>query len=95
MAMGHVLEFRGGTMEQYNAVTEELGIKGEQGWPAGVLTHAAGATADGFVVIETWESEDAWNDFFASRLRPAFEKVGGVPQPDITRFDVQASHQRS
>ena len=95
MAMGQVLEFPGGTMAMYDAVTEELGIKGDQGWPAGVLTHSAGATADGFVVIESWESEDAWNEFFASTLQPAFEKVGGIPQPNVTRFEVANSYKRS
>ena len=31
MAMGHVLEFPGGSMALYDAVTKELGIKGDQG----------------------------------------------------------------
>ena len=92
MAMGQVLQFPGGTMALYDAVTEELGIKGDQGWPDGVITHSAGSTDDGFIVIESWESEDAWNKFFESRLQPAFEKVGGVPQPNVTRFEVQNSY---
>jgi heme-degrading monooxygenase HmoA len=95
MAMGQVLEFSGGTMAQYDAVTSELGIKGDQGWPSGLLTHSAGATADGFIVIESWESADAWNDFFASALQAAFEKVGGIPQPKVTQFEVKNSFTRS
>jgi heme-degrading monooxygenase HmoA len=95
MAMGQVMEFAGGTMEQYDAVSQALGINGDDGWPAGVLTHSAGPGADGFVVIETWESEAAWNEFFTSRLQPAFEKVGGIPQPKVTRFEVEASHTRA
>jgi hypothetical protein len=94
MAMGHVLEFEGGSIELYDKVTAELGIKGEDGWPAGVISHAAGATADGFIVIETWDSDDAWNEFFVSRLQPAFEKVGDIPQPRVTRFGVHAQHAR-
>ena len=94
MAMGQVLDFTGGTMAMYDAVTAELGIKGNQGWPASLITHSAGATDDGFVVIETWDSEDAWNEFFESSLQPAFEKVGGIPQPNVTRFEVHATHTR-
>jgi heme-degrading monooxygenase HmoA len=95
MAMGQVLEFPSATMAQYDAVREALGISGEEGWPSGVLTHAAGPTPDGFVVIETWESEGAWNAFFESQLRPAFEKVGGIPEPKVTRFEVHNSFQGS
>jgi hypothetical protein len=88
------LEFPGGSIALYDLVTSELGIEGEEGWPAGLIQHAAGATDGGFVVIETWDSEGAWNEFFASKLQPAFEKVGDVPQPNVTRFEVHASHIR-
>jgi hypothetical protein len=91
MAMGHVLEFPGGNMGLYDAVTKELGISGDEGWPDGLLGHAAGATADGFVVIEWWASEDAWNSFFANQLQPAFANVGNIPEPRVTRFDVHNS----
>jgi len=38
------------------------------------------------------ELEGDWDKFFAERLRPAFEKVGSIPQPQLTRFDVHASY---
>ena len=95
MAMGHVLEFPGGSMALYDAVTKELGIKGDQGWPSGLLTHSAGPTADGFIVMESWESEDVWSKFFESTLQPAFQKVGGIPQPNVTRFEVRNSYYAS
>ena len=73
----------------------ELGWDGEKGKPEGVLAHAAGSTDDGFCVIEWWSSEGAWDKFFAERLAPAFEKVGGIPQPQVTRFEVHASYPAS
>jgi heme-degrading monooxygenase HmoA len=94
MAMGQVMKFSGGNMGQYDAVTKELGFDKPDGWPSAVIAHSAGAVDDGFVVIEWWESEDDWNDFFATKLMPAFEKVGGIPQPEVTRFEVHASHIR-
>ena len=58
----------------------------------GILAHSAGSTDDGFCVIEWWSSEGEWDAFFADRLMPAFEKVGGIPQPQTTRFEVHASY---
>jgi hypothetical protein len=93
MAIGQILQFTGGSIDKYDAVREELGWDGgEQGKPEGLLGHAAGPTDDGFCVIEWWSSEADWDGFFSSRLQPAFEKVGDIPQPRVTRFPVHASY---
>lgn len=92
MAIGQVLQFRGASIEKYDAVRDELGWNGEEGKPEGLIAHAAGSTDDGFCVIEWWTSEADWDSFFASRLQPAFEKVGDIPQPQVTRFPVHSSY---
>lgn len=92
MAIGQVLQFSGAGIDKYDAVRQELGWEGETGKPEGILAHAAGATGDGFCVVEWWNSEADWDTFFSQRLTPAFEKVGGIPQPQLTRFDVHASY---
>ena len=92
MAIGQILQFSGAKIDKYDAVRAELGWKGDEGKPQGILAHAAGSTADGFCVVEWWSSEGDWDKFFAERLQPAFEKVGGIPQPQLTRFDVHASY---
>ena len=93
MAVGQIMQFTGGTIEKYDAVRSELGWDGaESGKPEGLLGHAAGATDDGFCVIEWWASDQAWDTFFADRLQPAFTKVGDVPQPQVSRFAVHASY---
>ena len=43
-------------------------------------------------MIEWWSSEGDWDTFFADRLMPAFEKAGGIPLPQTTRFEVHASY---
>ena len=92
MAMAQILQFHGATLDDYNAVREELGWHGEEGKPEGLLAHAAGAIDNGFCVIEWWDSEADWDAFFSSRLQPAFEKVGDIPQPQVTRFSVHNSY---
>jgi hypothetical protein len=79
-----VLEFTGGTAEQYRQVNEALGLDqqtGEGDWPAGLLHHAGAATAGGdLMVVEIWDSQAAQAAFMADRLGPALGQVG-VPAP--------------
>ncbi|HVV30361.1 MAG TPA: hypothetical protein VHC41_05735 [Mycobacteriales bacterium] len=93
MALAQIMQFSGVGIDKYDAIQKELGWEGEKGKPEGILAHAAGSTSDGGVcVIEWWRSEAAWDKFFAERLQPAFVKVGDMPQPQVTRFEVHASY---
>ena len=92
VAMGHIMKFSGASIEKYDAVNEELGWAGEEGKPQGLLAHAAGQIDNGFCVVEWWNSEADWDTFFSSRLQPAFDKVGGIPHPQVTRFPVHRSY---
>jgi thiamine pyrophosphate-dependent acetolactate synthase large subunit-like protein len=52
-------------------------------WPVeGLLAHAAGAGADGFRVVDVWESEDAFRRF-GEELIPVLRDVGVEGEPDI------------
>jgi hypothetical protein len=92
VAIGQILRFSGTSIDKYDAVQNELGWDDETGAPDGLIAHSAGSTDDGFCVIEWWQSAGDWDTFFSQRLMPAFEKVGDIPQPDVTRFDVHASY---
>jgi hypothetical protein len=91
MAIGQILKFSGVGTDKYDAVRVELGWDTGKGMPSGLLAHAVGGTDEGFCVIEWWDSEDSWNSFFSSALQPAFGKVGDIPQPEVTRFEVHTS----
>ena len=92
MAIGQILQFSGAGIDKYDAVRQELGWDGEDGKPEGLIAHSAGSTDDGFCVIEWWSSEADWDTFFSERLAPAFGKVGDIPQPQVTRFEVHSSY---
>jgi hypothetical protein len=52
-------------------------------WPvAGLLVHAAGEGAEGFRVVDVWESEEACRRF-GERLMPVLQAVGVEGQPEI------------
>lgn len=79
-----ILEFTGGTADQYNAVNTILGIDPETGegdWPAGLLSHTGATNAAGdLMVFEVWDSQASQEAFMSSRLGPALGQAG-VPQP--------------
>ena len=68
---------------------KELGLdRAGAKWPEGILGHMGGKKANGWCVVDIWESEAAFTEFREKRLAPAFAKVGGIPQPKITTFQV-------
>jgi hypothetical protein len=52
-------------------------------WPvAGLLAHVAGQGADGFRVVDVWQSEDAFRKF-GETLLPILQSIGVEGQPEI------------
>ena len=52
-------------------------------WPVpGMLVHVAGQTANGFRVVDVWESEDAFRQF-GEKLMPILKEVGIEGAPEI------------
>ena len=93
MAVRLVMQFAGMDAGQYEEVMEELGLRGANpDWPSGIISHVAGFTSDGMYVVDVWESQQDFDAFVESRLKPAFEAVGGLPQPQVTTFNVHNSY---
>ena len=93
MSVGFVMQFDNVGQDKYDAVMRELGLDrlGAK-WPAGVLGHTAGKSANGWSVIDIWESEAAFAKFQESRLAPALKKVSGIPEPKVTTFQVYSRY---
>jgi hypothetical protein len=52
-------------------------------WPvAGLLAHIAGQGAEGFRVVDVWESEEAFRRF-GEKLIPIMQEIGIEGQPDV------------
>lgn len=96
MAEGLILEFEGVGREQYEAVNARLNIdmvSGQGEWPAGLVFHAGGAKAGGWVVFEVWESSEAQQRFMSERLGRALQE-GGITDPPtrVEWLDLAAYH---
>ena len=72
------------TAQDYDKVWDDLRAAG-QSKPKGLLSHAGFAKPEGgWMVIEIWESTDAFNEF-GKTLMPIIQKIGkNVPPPQVT-----------
>src|SRR5712692_4326283 len=52
--------FKGGTKEQYDNTVKVVHPNGGKGLPPGQTYHAAGPTADGFLVVAMWDTKASW-----------------------------------
>ena len=76
MAVGFTMTFDGVGKDQYEAV---------------MISHVAGAGPSGWCVVDVWESQAAFDQFLADRLGPALQ-TAGLPEPNVTPFEVYNSH---
>ncbi len=86
MAIASLSETPGGTREQYDQVIREVGLSGSQLAP-GQLVHFAGPTANGWQVVNVWESQEAADSWMNEKVAPARQKAG-LAEPVITVFPV-------
>ena len=89
MALCIIMRFTNVDAARYDAVMAELDPRpGTASWPAGGISHVAGAGADGWYVIDVWETQGQFDAFLQARLGPALAKVGGISPPQITALPV-------
>ncbi|MDO8613022.1 MAG: hypothetical protein Q7R32_09405 [Dehalococcoidia bacterium] len=85
MAIGLVFNGVGVTQAQYEQVLHE--VTPDNKVAPGMLSHVAGPTADGWRVVEVWESQEALDRFFQEKLGAALQNANINVQPEV--FQVQ------
>jgi hypothetical protein len=77
-ATGVLFDLPGVTQRQYESLMEALWLEQER--PVGALLHLAGPhPAGGWLVVDVWESEAAFERFARAKLIPAAKAVGIAP----------------
>ena len=76
------------TVAQYDDVIQELEDAGH-GNPPGRLSHVAALKGTGYVVVDVWESQEAF-DACAQALIPLIDAVGG----SVPKIEVAPVHNR-
>ena len=78
----------GVTRESYDRVVERFTggkprLESKSDWPAeGLLSHQAGEGPDGFVIVDVWESEEAFARF-GETLGPLLQEEGVAGPPTL------------
>jgi len=74
------------TQERYDQAVRRLTggrvrFESRDDWPVeGLLSHAAGESPDGFIVVDVWESEEAFARF-GETLGPILQELGVAGPP--------------
>jgi hypothetical protein len=88
MPVAVVMEFKDGTLEQYDAVIERMGFEpGGAGAPGG-LFHWVTQTDDGIRVTDVWESAEQFQQFADERIGPITQEVGVPGPPELSFHDL-------
>jgi hypothetical protein len=87
MAIAVVLEFEGGTLDQYDQVLEKMGLTPGGPTPPGALFHWATLSDGSLRVTDVWESRDQFDQFAQEQIGPYSAEVG-LPSPELTFYDV-------
>ncbi|MFD8752896.1 hypothetical protein ACFV0O_18245 [Kitasatospora sp. NPDC059577] len=89
MAIVAVFELSGMTEAQYDKSVEKVAgrpgpVRSPEDWPVpGLVSHTAAPTADGWLVVDVWESEEAFREF-GEVIVPILNELGVQnPQPRI------------
>jgi hypothetical protein len=85
MAVAVVMEFEGGTLEQYDEVIKRMGFAPRGAGAPGGLFHWVTKTDDGIRVVDVWESQEQYEAFGTDTIGPITQAVG-VPSPPKTTY---------
>lgn len=79
MAALTIFEIPDTTLEQYDRLFADMGIRGPDDVPEGLLSHAAGDMGDSVLTTGVWNDLERLNVFYAEWLGPAIVE-DGLPQ---------------
>ena len=85
----------GFSTDQYDAVNEKAQISSDP--PEGLIHHTLGGADGSYVILDVWESRDAFESFRNDRLNPTLEEIVGseafaqMPEPQREFFEVHST----
>jgi len=90
VAVGVQQDFKGMTLDQYDAAVQKMGLTPRGAGPAGCLFHWVTKTADGVRVTDVWESSESFEKFAQEQIGPTMQAIGVQAQPEIQNFQVHS-----
>jgi hypothetical protein len=91
MAVAVVMDFEGGTLDQYDQVVERMGLSPGGAGPPGALFHWVTATDGGIRVTDVWATREQFDEFAQESIGPNSAAVG-LDQPARIAFHEVHNH---
>lgn len=88
MSVAIVMNFKGGTPEQYDQVIERMGFEPGGAGASGGLFHWVTVTEEGIRVTDVWESAEQFEQFAEQRIGPITQEVGVPGPPELEYYEV-------
>jgi quinol monooxygenase YgiN len=86
MSVAFVLDFAGGTREQYDHVVDRMQLGGRMA-PGGLM-HVAGEYEGGWRVIDIWEDREQFERFRDEKIIP-HARSAGMPPPNVQMMEIE------
>ena len=87
MPMAFKMRFAGGTTDQYDQVIEKMGFSPGGKGPDEAYFHWVAKTDDGLLVVDVWESQEAFDKFAAEKIGP-YSAEAGLDPPEVTGHQI-------
>jgi hypothetical protein len=85
MAVALILDFPGGTREQYDRVIAKMDLRGRM--PDGGMFHSAGSYEGGWRVVDVWEDLGMFERFRDEKIGP-LSQAEGLQPPNVEVIEV-------
>jgi hypothetical protein len=85
MRHAFILRFAGGTLDQYDKVIEKMQLGGEP--PPGAVFHWCAQNGDELLVVDVWETAEAFQQFADEKIGPISAEEGISP-PNVEHHEV-------
>jgi heme-degrading monooxygenase HmoA len=86
MAVVLTLSWPGATKEQYDQLREL--VRWDEDPATNGIFHVAWWEGDTMMIVDVWESQQDWQDFFDNRLAQHFPTAGVTGEPDAQLHEV-------
>jgi hypothetical protein len=88
MAVAVEMNFRGASTDQYDQVIQKMGLRQGGEMPPGGISHFVSPTGDGLLIIDVWESREAYENFATEQIGPYSQEAGITEPPEVRFYDV-------
>jgi hypothetical protein len=88
VAIAVQLDFKDGTLEQYDKILDVIGFTPEGPGAPGGLFHWVRKTDDGIRITDLWQDKATFERFAEEHIGPSMQGAGVDLTPEITFFEV-------